>query len=109
MVLDPSFLSLMPESISVFPSTTTDSYGKITHSGTAVVTRAYVQETGRVTKTADNRDVYEEGKVIFYGNPVITTESKLVLPSGKIPLIISIREIDDGFFLPHTIVSYGSL
>ena len=108
MVLDPSFLELMPETISVFPSTSTDSYGKVTYSGTAVETRAYVQETGRVVKTADNRDVYEEGKVIFYGNPVITTESKIVLPSGKIPLIISIREIDDGFYLPHTIVSFGS-
>lgn len=109
MVLDPSFLSMMPETIQVFPTVSTDSYGKVTFSGTSVGTRAYVQETGRVIKTADNRDVYEEGKVIFYGNPVITTESKIVLPSGKIPLIISIREIDDGLYLPHTIVSYGSL
>jgi len=108
VALDPSFLSLMPETISVYPSTSTDSYGKVTYSGVAVETRAYVQETGRVIKTADNRDVYEEGRVIFYGNPVITTESKLVLPSGKIPLIISVREIDDGAYLPHTIVSFGS-
>jgi hypothetical protein len=108
VVLDPSFLSMMPETISVYPSTSTDSYGKVTYSGTAVETRAYVQETGRVVKTADNRDVYEEGKVIFYGNPVITTESKMVLPSGKIPLIISIREYTDESFPQITIVSFGS-
>ena len=65
MVLDPSFLSMMPETIEVFPTVSTDSYGKVTFSGSSVGTRAYVQETGRVIKTADNRDVYEEGKVIF--------------------------------------------
>lgn len=108
MVLDPSFLSMMPETIEVFPTVSTDSYGKVTFSGSSVGTRAYVQETGRVIKTADNRDVYEEGKVIFYGNPVITTESKIVLPSGKIPLIISIREYTDISFPQITIVSFGS-
>ena len=108
MVLDPSFLSMMPESISVYPASTTDSYGKITHSGTAVVTSAYVQETGRVVKTADNRDIYEEGKVIFYGNPTITHDSKMVLPDGKIPLIISIRAYTDTSFPQITIVSFGS-
>lgn len=108
MVLDPSFLSMMPENIDVFPASSTDSYGKISHSGTAVTTSAYVQETGRVVKTADNRDIYEEGKVIFFGNPVITVDSKMVLPSGKIPLIISIREYTDIAFPQITIVSFGS-
>jgi len=108
MTLDASFLTLMPSTVKVYPTATTDSYGKQTWSGVSVDTRAYVQETGVMITTADNQNVFEQGRVIFYGNPTIVHSSKMELPDGKTPRIISIREYTDTTFPQITIVSFGS-
>lgn len=107
MTIEAAFLDLMPSSVTVFPVSTTDAYGKSTF-GTGVVTRCRVQETGRVVKNADNEDVYEVGTIIFYGTPTITTESKILLPSGATPLINSVQVHNDDTGTNHTTVSFGN-
>ena len=107
MTIEAVFLDLMPSSVTVYPVATTDEYGKSTFSS-GVVTRCRVQETGRVVKNADNRDVYEAGTIIFYGVPTISTLSKIELPNGKFPLINSIQVYNDDVGTNHTTVSFGN-
>ena len=107
MTIEAAFLDLMPSSVTVSPVATTDAYGLNTF-GAGVVTRCRVQETGRVVKNADNEDIYEVGTIIFYGTPTITTKSKIVLPSGAVPLIISVQVYNDDTGTNHTSVSFGN-
>ena len=107
MTIEAAFLDLMPSSVTVYPVATTDAYGLNTF-GAGVVTRCRVQETGRVVKNADNEDIYEVGTIIFYGTPTITTKSKIVLPSGAVPLIISVQVYNDDTGTNHTSVSFGN-
>ena len=107
MTLEKSFLTLMPSTVYVYPVATTDAYGKRTHSASGVGTRAYVQETKRMIVTDDNQNVFEQGRVIFYGTPAVTYECRMVLPDNKEPLILSIRVYDDTSTPEITIVSFG--
>jgi len=106
MTIEAAFLSMMPSSVTVFPKSSTDAYGKISF-GAGVATNCRIQETGQVVKTADNRNVFEQGRIIFYGTPTITTDSKIQLPSGATPNIISVQVHNDDTGTHHTTVSFG--
>jgi hypothetical protein len=108
MTIEADYLGVMPSTVTVYPVASTDAYGKLTFGATGVSTRCRVQETGKVVKNADSNDVYEVGTIIFYGNPSITTESKIVLPDGTSPLILSVRVYNDEFGAHHTTVSFGN-
>jgi hypothetical protein len=108
MTIEAAFLDLMPSTVTVYAKSSADAYSKVTFSATGVATRCRVQQTGRVVKSADNRDVYETGVIIFYGSPTITEDSKIVLPDGSTPLIHSIRTYNDEDGGNHTTVSFGS-
>lgn len=108
MTIEAAFLDLMPSTVSVYPKSSVDAYGKVTFGATAVATRCRIQQTGRVVKSADNRDVYETGVIIFYGNPTITEDSKIVLPDGSTPLILSVQKHNDDVGANHITVSFGS-
>lgn len=107
MSIETDFLSMMPSTVTVYAKTSADAYGKIAFSPTGTAVRCRIQQTGRVVKTENNRDVYEEGQVIFYGTPTITPDSKIVLPDGTSPLILSIRLYNDDTGPHHTTVSFG--
>ena len=108
MTIEASFLDLMPSTVTMYAKSTADAYGKVTFAATGVATRCRIQQTGRVVKSNDNRDVYETGVIIFYGNPSITEDSKIVLPDGTSPLILSIRDHNDEDGANHVTVSFGS-
>jgi len=106
VAIETAFLDMMPSSVTVFPASSTDEYGKFSF-GAGVATNCRIQETGQVVKTADNRNVFEQGRIIFYGTPTISTSSKIVLPSGAIPDIISVQVHNDDTGAHHTTVSFG--
>ena len=108
MTIEAAFLDLMPSQVTVFPKSSMDAYGKFTFSTTGTSTRCRVMETGRVVKSADGRDVYEVGTIIFYGNPAITPDSKIVLPNGSSPLIWSVQAHNDEVGANHITVSFGN-
>jgi len=108
MTIEAAFLEMMPTQVTVYPKSSTDAYGKFTFSATGTATNCRVQETGRVVKSADGRDVYEVGTIIFYGNPTITTDSKIVLPDSSSPLILSVQVYNDDTGTHHTTVSFGN-
>jgi len=108
MTIEAAFLEMMPSEVTVYPKSSMDAYGKFTFSATGTATNCRVMETGRVVKSADGRDVYEVGTIIFYGNPTITTDSKILLPDGSSPLILSVQVYNDDTGTHHTTVSFGN-
>jgi hypothetical protein len=86
MTIEAAFLDLMPSQVTVFPKSSMDAYGKFTFSATGTSTRCRVMETGRVVKSADGRDVYEVGTIIFYGNPAIRQIQRLFYLMALHPL-----------------------
>ena len=108
MTIETAFLDLMPSSVTVFGVASTDAYGKNTFAGSGTSVRCRIQETGQVVKTEDRDDVYEQGQIIFYGTPTITTSSKIALPDGSFPLILSVKVHNDESGAHHTSVSFGN-
>jgi hypothetical protein len=107
MAIEAAFLDLMPSSVTVYPKASVDAYGKVTFSAAGTTTKCRVQLAEKVTKTADDREVRESGRIIFYGTPTITTDSRIVLPDGSEPLILSIDRYNDDSGAHHTSVSFG--
>lgn len=107
MTIEASFLDLMPTTVTVFDKTATDAYGKFTFSGTGTAVRCRLQPSDDVMTTMDNRNVVTKGTIIFYGTPTITTDSKIQLPDGTIPLIVSVRVHNDDTGTHHTTVTYA--
>jgi len=108
MAIEAAFLTMMPSTVTVYAKTAMDAYGKMTHSATGTAVRCRIQQTGRVVKSPDNRDVYETGTIIFYGSPTISEDSKIVLPDGSIPLIISVTKHNDDVGANHITISFGN-
>lgn len=108
MAIEAAFLAMMPSTVTIYAKTAMDAYGKMTFSGTGTAVRCRIQETGRVVRSPDGRDVYETGTIIFYGCPTITTDSKIVLPDGTSPLIISVTDHNDDVGANHITVSFGN-
>lgn len=98
---------MMPSTVTIYSSSSMDAYGKFSHSATGTTVHCRIQETGRTVKSENNRDVYEEGQIFCYGTPTVTTESKIVLPDGSSPLILSIRVFNDDTGPHHTTISFG--
>lgn len=107
-MIESAYLDLMPSTVTIFDKSSVDAYGKMSYPATGTTVRCRIQETGKVVKNADYVDVYEVGSIFFYGTPTITTESKIVLPDGKSPLILSIRVHNDESGPHHTTVSFGN-
>jgi len=106
-MIEAAFLDLMPSTVTVYPKSAADAYGKVTHSASGTAVKCRVMETGQLIATADQENIYEQGRIIFYGNPTINHDSKIVLPDGSTPMILSIVRHDDDTGAHHTTVSFG--
>jgi len=107
MTLEAAFLELMPSTVTIYAQTALDSYGKQTFSGSGTGVRCRIQQTGRVSHDDKGRQVIEEGRIIFYGVPTVGLSSKIVLPDGSSPVILSVQVHLDEDGNNHTTVSYG--
>lgn len=107
MTIEAAFLDMMPSTVTVYPKTATDAYGKMTFSATGVATRCRIQPSDNVVTTMDNRNVVARGTIIFYGTPAITADSKIVLPDNTVPLILTIQVHNDDTGTHHTTVTYA--
>ncbi|CAB4144769.1 hypothetical protein UFOVP1296_30 [uncultured Caudovirales phage] len=107
MSIDAQFLSMMPTVVTVYPNSGLDAYGKISHGATGVAVRCRVQDKDTRYATERNRDEFNNGTIIFYGCPDITISSKIVLPDGTSPIILSVDNHNDESGLHHTTVTFG--
>jgi hypothetical protein len=60
-----------------------------------------------LTHDQNGKQVIEEGRIIFYGVPTVSLSSKIALPDGYTPVILSVQVHLDEDGNNHTTVSYG--
>jgi hypothetical protein len=107
VTIETEFLDLMPTTVTIFAKTATDAYGKFTFSPTGTAVRCRLQPSNDVVTTMDNREIVTRGTIIFYGTPTITNDSKIQLPDGTVPLIVSVMVRNDDTGAHHTTVTYA--
>jgi hypothetical protein len=107
MTIEKMFLDMMPSLVTIYPNSSMDAYGKLTHGATGVAVRCRIMETSQRYATERNRDEFENGSIIFYGTPTITTDSKILLPDGSTPVILSVKVHNDDTGAHHTTVTFG--
>lgn len=107
MSLDPAFLDLMPSTVTIYPQSSRDAYGKQSFSGTGTDVRCRVVPDVRMTVTETGREVVAAGRVICYGTPTVTTNSRLVLPDGSDAVILSVQVQNDEDGAHHTVITFG--
>lgn len=107
MTIEASFLDMMPSTVTIYGQTTKSAYGAQTWSGSGTAVRCRIQQTGVMSHDQNGRQVIEDGKIIFYGTPTIDLSSKIVLPDGTTPVLLTVNVHYDEAGTNHTSVTYG--
>jgi len=108
MAIDAELVELMVDSVTIYPYTTTDSYGKRSKgSGTKFKCRL-IYDT-QLNKNNDGRDVLSSGRIITADDvSTVTVDSKLLLPDGSTPPIVSVSVIsDETAVYHHAVIRFG--
>ena len=108
MTLDPEFLTLMPDTVTVYPQSSLDKYGKRTWSASGTSYRCRIQSQTKLFRDPSGREVTIDGRVFLYGAPSdITTDHRLVLPDGSSPVLYVVNVANDETGAHHTVLEYG--
>lgn len=107
MTLDPSFAELFSESVTLYPPSSTDVYGKRTFSSTGVTASAHYVAEDALIRTTDGRDVVVKGKLYLYGNVTATNDYRVVLEDGSEPIIVAVDYPHDQNGVHHTVLTIG--
>lgn len=108
MSLDPAFLELMPSTVTIYAQSARDAYGKQSFSATGTEVRCRVVPEIKVMQTADAREVVSAGRVICYGTPAVTTNSRLRLPDGSDAIVLAVQVQNDEEGPHHTVITFGA-
>lgn len=107
MSIEPQYRELFSETVTLYPPTALDKYGKRTWAASGVSAPAHLTAEEKLSKTADGRDVLETGKVYLYGQYNVTTDHRIVLADGSEPIIIAVDEPYDQNGWHHTVIRIG--
>lgn len=107
MTLDPSFRELFSETVTLYPPTALDKYGKRSFAASGVSASAHYMAEERLLKSNDGRDVVVKGKLLIYGNVTATTDYRIVLDDGSEPIIVSVDYPHDQDGVHHTVILVG--
>jgi hypothetical protein len=111
MGISAEFLSLMPDTLTVFSQSAVDKYGKRTFSGSGTSIRCRVQydinQSGGGAQGSDGRLATPTGKAFLYGDYNITTDHRLVLPDSTEAIIRSVNRAGDENGAHHTVINFG--
>lgn len=101
------FAEMMLETVVISNQSSLDAYGKQSW-GAGVSYRCRIMNTQRILRDVDGREIVEAGRAIIYGMaPTVTTKSKIVLPNGSSPPVVSVSKIQDETGDHHTVVGFG--
>lgn len=109
MTIEPAFLALMPSTVTIYPQTARDAYGKQAFSVSGTAVRCRVVPSNDVVRDSNGREVVSGGRVYCYGTPAVTVDSRLVLPDLSEPEIISVQVQNDDTGTHHTVITFGRL
>lgn len=107
MSLETEYLTLMPDTVTVYPLSSLDDYGKRAWSATGTSYRCRIQDDSGLHRTPDGREVVITGKAYLYGSPALTTNHKIVLPDGTSPIIVYASVNNDESGSHHTLIRFG--
>lgn len=107
MTIEAAFLEMMPSTVTVYPQSSKTAYGAQTWSASGTGVRCRIQQTGVMSHDQNGRQIIEDGRIIFYGTPTIDLNSKISLPDGTTPVILSVVVHNDEDGANHTTVTYG--
>jgi hypothetical protein len=108
MAIESQFRELFSETVSLYPPSATDKYGKRTYpSGSVVTASAHLMSELRNVRTPDGRDVVETGRAYLYGAfTQVTTDWAIVVGSSS-PVILYVDIPFDQNGAHHTVIGYG--
>jgi hypothetical protein len=109
LTIERVFLDLMPQTVTWYPKSSTDAYGKDTFSGTGKSQRCRIEKSTGISQKADGQDVSVDGTIYFYGVSTIGIEDKLVLPDGSSRIVLNIETSDDGDGAFATKLTFGKM
>jgi hypothetical protein len=102
----------MTDTITVYATSTVDNYGKVSTSGTSATFSARIMAD--VSRTRDNEGVQivEGGTLYIMSDAAITIGSRLVLPGGREPIVLSVDKVTypttgTSSAVHHTVVKFG--
>jgi hypothetical protein len=107
MAIEPDFLELFSETITLYPPATTDKYGKRSFSASGVTACAHLVAEVELSRDQDGREVTQTGKIYVYGTPTVTNDYRLVLSDGTEPIIIGVDVPYDQNGAHHTVIRIG--
>lgn len=98
------FDDMMPHTITVYPSTGKDSYGKLTHATTGVKYRCYNDDSYRITRTQEGEAVaVSRTSYINTLGERIGTNDKIVFADGSTRPIVGISHHHDQDGAVHSV------
>ena len=98
--MDASLLLLLKQTITIEPASGMDAYGQSSY-GTGVSVPARVEGRNRVVVDAQGNNAVSSTTIYVDGPTVVTTSSRITLPDGTTPLILSIESMPDIDGTPH--------
>lgn len=107
MALESQFLSMMPDTVTVYPKSALDNYGKRSWSATGTSYNCRIQATSGLMRDAEGREVVVTATIYLYGAPTLTTDHKVVLPDGSTPVIVAVNTNNDDTGAHHTVIKVG--
>lgn len=99
----------MPDTVTFFALSTSDKYGKPTYSATGSAVKGRIIFEQRKITNEFGEEVVTAGRVYLYGNnQTRNLNEKILLPSGKTPVVIAVENKTDTAGYHHTVVHFGA-
>ncbi len=101
----------MTDTITAYATTTLNNYGKMSVSASGTSYSARVVSDVSRTRDNEGQQIVEGGTLYIMSDAAITVGSRLVLPSGAEPLVLSVDKVtypaDGTPVVHHTVVKFG--
>lgn len=108
MALSSEFEEMCKETVTVYPQSSVDKYGKRTFSATGTEYKARIVWSDRVTRDDKGREVVESGRAIIYGVATgVTDDYRMKLPDGQDVIITSFATVNDSDGPHHSVLGFG--
>lgn len=111
MGIDAEFLTLMPDTLTIYGQSSVDKYGKRTFSGSGTTVSCRVQydiqQNAGTDGQGEARTAKPQGRAFCYGDVTVTTDHRLVLPGSVEAIIRSVNRARDESGAHHTVIHFG--
>lgn len=94
MALEPAFLALMNQQVTVEPFASSNMYGEPAF-GDAVTMQARIEGRPQMVRTATGEERVASAVVYVDSTPVVSPRDRVTLPDGSTPLVLSVIEMPD--------------